>query len=136
MATNFPRGPFGNPISLRGAMNGLLEDSYVWPSPNGHSPAPSVAVDIWQTQNELVVRTQAPGVRPEDLSISVLNGTLTMMGDCKSEPIPPSARVLRQEIGRGEWQRSFELPFSVQVDNAEACFEHGVLTLTLPRAEQ
>ena len=125
MATNFRSGPFGEAISLRDAMNSLLQDSFVRPTTSGPSQGRPVPVDIWQTENELILRALAPGVRPDDLSISVLNGTLTLRGECKPEPIAPGARVLRQEIVPGEWQRSFELPFTIQVDKAEARFEHG-----------
>ncbi len=136
MATDFRSAPFGDFVSLRQAMNNLLEDSFVRPSTTGASRGPSVPVDIWQTENELVVRVLAPAVRPEELSISLLNGTLTLKGECKPEPIAPGARVLRQEIAQGGWERSFELPFSVQADKAEARFDHGVLTVTLPKADE
>lgn len=135
MAMNYPSRPFGDVISLRDAMNNLLQDSFVRPS-NGHSQGPSSPVDIWQTDNELIVRVLAPGVRPDDLSITILNGTLTLKGECKPEPMAAGARVLRHEIVQGSWQRSFELPFSVQVDKAEARFDRGMLTVTLPKAEE
>jgi HSP20 family protein len=83
-----------------------------------------------------VIRALAPGVRPEDLSISLLNGTLILKGESKPDAVAPGAHVLRQEIGQGQWERSFELPFSVQPDKADARFEYGVLTVTLPKADE
>jgi HSP20 family protein len=129
--------PFRDFVSLREAMNSLLEDSFVRPFAAANGVANrSVPVDIWQTENELVVRASVPGVRPDELSISVLNGVLTLKGEHKAAAAPQGAHYLRQEIGYGTWERSFELPFSVQPDRAEAHFEHGMLTVTLPKAEE
>ena len=136
MAMNFRSGRPGDFVSLRDAMNGLLEDSFVRPYANGGAQNRSVPVDIWQTENELVIRALAPGVRPDQLSISLLNGTLTLKGESEPEPPASSAHVLRQEIPYGTWERSFELPFSVQADKADARFDHGVLTVTLPKADE
>ncbi len=129
--------PFRDFVSLREAMNTLLEDSFVRPFAAANGVATrSVPVDIWQTENELVVRASVPGVRPEELSISVLNGVLTLKAEHKATEAAPGAHMLRQEIGYGSWERSFELPFSVQADKAEARFEHGILTVSLPKAEE
>jgi HSP20 family protein len=124
-------------VSLREAMNSLLEDGVVRPfAAAGALASRSIPVDIWQTENELVVRASVPGVRSEDLNISVLNGVLTLKGEHKATEVTPGAHVLRQEISHGTWERSFELPFSVQADKAEARFEYGILTVTLPKAEE
>ena len=128
--------PFRDFVSLREAMNSLLEDSFVRPTVNGVSQIRSVPVDIWQTENELFVRAAVPGVRPEELSISVLNCTLTLKGEHKRQVVSEGAHFLRQEIPYGTWERSFELPFSVQAEKADAHFEHGILTVTLPKAEE
>jgi HSP20 family protein len=136
MATMMHLEPFRDAISLREAMNSLLEDSFVRPFAPGNGALRSVPVDIWQTENELYVRASVPGVRPEDLSLSVLNGVLTLKGEHKPAALPQGAHYLRQEIGYGSWERSFELPFSVQAEQAEAHFEHGLLTIKLPKAEE
>jgi HSP20 family protein len=129
--------PFRDFVSLRQAMNSLLEDSFVRPfgAVNGIA-ARTVPVDIYQTENELVVRATVPGVQPEGLSISVLDGVLTLKGEQQAHQAPEGAHYLRQEMSYGTWERSFELPFSVQSDKAEARFEHGILTVTLPKAEE
>jgi HSP20 family protein len=129
--------PFRDFVSLREAMNSLLEDSFARPfSATNGLAARTVPVDIYQTENELVVRAAVPGVHPEDLSISVLNGVLTLKGEQKTHQAPGGAHYLRQEMSHGSWERSFELPFSVQSDQAEARFEHGILTVSLPKAEE
>jgi HSP20 family protein len=137
MATMMHLEPFRDFMSLREAMNSLLEDSFVRPGTGLNGLAGrGVPVDIWQTENELVVRASVPGVQPGDLSISVLNGVLTLKGEHKAQAAKEGAHYLRQEIPYGAWERSFELPFAVQADRAEAHFEHGILTVTLPKAEE
>jgi HSP20 family protein len=129
--------PFRDFVSLRDAVNSLFDESVVQPFRSASNWATrAVPVDIWHTENELVVRASVPGVQPEHMSISVLNGVLTLKGEHKAQEAKQGAHFLRQEIGYGSWERSFELPFSVQADKAEAHFEHGILTVTLPKAEE
>ncbi|MBV9120657.1 MAG: Hsp20/alpha crystallin family protein [Chloroflexi bacterium] len=128
--------PFRDFVSLREAMNSLLEDSVVRPYLAGQSQARSFPVDIHQTENELVVRASVPGVRPEDLQITVLNGVLTLKAEHKSLEQNGTGQYLRQEISYGLFERSFELPFQVQADKAQAQFEHGILTVRLPKADE
>jgi HSP20 family protein len=135
MATTMHLEPFRDFVSLREAMNSLLEDSFVRPLAPGASAVRAFPVDIYQTENELVVRASVPGVRPEELSIAVLNGVLTLKGETKPHSIEGNGQWLRQEIGHGAFERSFELPFRVQAEKAQAHFEHGLLTVTLPKAE-
>ena len=131
--------PFRDFVSLREAMNSLLEDSFVRPflAPNGLPPANRpIPVDIYQTEGELVVRAAVPGVRPEELSINVLNGVLTLKGEHAPRDIEGKGQFLRQEILYGAFERSFELPFAVQAEQAQASFENGILTIRLPKAEE
>src|SRR5947209_5308766 len=123
--------PFRDFVTLREAMNSLLEDSVVRPTGTSNGWTARVPVDIYQTDNELVVRAAVPGVSSDDLNISVMNGILTLKGEQKAHEAPQGAHYLRQEIGYASWERSFELPFSVQSEKAQAHFEHGILTVTL-----
>ncbi|MBV8085280.1 MAG: Hsp20/alpha crystallin family protein, partial [Chloroflexi bacterium] len=80
MATSISRiDPFRDFVSLREAMNSLLEDSWVRPVAGWQAPTASTfPVDIYQTEHELVVRASVPGVQPDDLQIAVLNGVLSL----------------------------------------------------------
>ncbi len=132
--------PFRDFVSLREAMNSLLEDSFVRPftalSQLQAGGARAFPVDIYQTENELVVRASVPGLQPEDINISVLNGVLMLRGEHKLQEANGQGQYLRQEIPYGAFERSFELPFQVQADKAQAHFEHGILTIRLPKAEE
>jgi HSP20 family protein len=130
--------PFRDFVSLREAMNSLLEDSFVRPlATNWTQGQTTFPVDIYQTEHELVVRASVPGIQPDDLQISVLNGILTLKGEHKAqEPREEKGQWLRQEMRYGAFERSFELPFPVYAEKAAATFEHGILTVRLPKAEE
>jgi len=128
--------PFGELVSLRQAMDRLFEDSFVrptrWPAQEG-VPLP---LDVQVTDNELVVNAQLPGIKPEDVAITVENGTLTIAGETRSDDRTERDQYLLQEIRRGSVSRTVTLPDGLEPDKATANFEHGVLTLHIPRAEQ
>ena len=83
-----------------------------------------------------VVTAELPGVSPDDVEISVVGETLTIHGDRKSEEVDEKATYHRQERACGQFNRSIELPFMVESDKVSAKLEKGLLTITLPRAEQ
>ncbi len=127
--------PFRDLISLREAMDQLFEESFVrpwgtltrWEGP---------AVDMYETDNAVVVKAAIPGVGPKDVEISVTGDTLTIRGEVKKEEKVKEENYIRRERYYGSFCRSFLLPTKVVADDAEAVFEHGVLTLTLPKAEE
>ena len=94
------------------------------------------AMDIYQTDNEVVVKATMPGVKAEDLHISITGDTLTLQGEIKEEKEVKEANYHMRERRSGSFSRSITLPVRVQVDNAKADFADGVLTLTLPKAEE
>jgi len=130
--------PFNEMVSLRDAMNRLFEDSFIRP---GAWPLPfddgfSVPADVIETKDNVIVKMSAPGVKPEDIDIAVVGDTLTVKGEMKSEEQFEEGSYIRKERRFGSFQRTFSLPASVASDKAKAEFEHGVLTLTLPKAEE
>ncbi len=131
--------PFGELLSLRQAMDRLLEDSYVRPRGGWGSSVQEggpLALDISTTTDALVVEAALPGVRPDDVEITVEDGTLTIRATSANEREGSEGGYLVQEIRRGEFSRSVSLPSGLEPDRAEATFENGVLTLRIPKAEQ
>jgi HSP20 family protein len=130
--------PFNEMVSLRDAVNRLFEDSFirpgVWPTP--FDGGLSVPIDMLETKDNVVVKMSAPGVKPEDIDISVVGDTLTVKGETKSEEQSEEGSYIRKERRFGAFQRTLSLPASVASDKAKAEFENGVLTLTLPKAEE
>jgi HSP20 family protein len=130
--------PFGELLSLRQAMDRLFEDSFVRPRAWAGSliESSTLPLDVSSSADELVVEAALPGVKPEDVDITIENGTLTIRGQTASERREGEGDYLVQEIRRGEFSRSVTLPSGLEPDKATASFDNGVLTLRVPKAEQ
>ena len=130
--------PFKEMMSLREAMNRLVEDSFIrpgtWLTPFDVD-ALGVAMDVIETKDAIIVKASVPGIKPEDIDVSVTGDVLTIKGETASEEKIEQGSYLRQERRFGKFERNLTLPSLVTADKAEAKFEHGVLTLTLPKAE-
>jgi len=129
--------PFREMMSLRNAMDKLFEESFVRPSrvwPElGEADVP---LDVYQTENEFVVKASLPGIKPDEVEITITGDTLTIKGEHREEEEVKEADCLRKERRYGSFARTVRIPVPVQSDKAEAAFENGVLTLTLPKAEE
>lgn len=95
----------------------------------------SPAVDIMETDDELIVKADLPNVRIEDIDIRVENQTLTVSGSRKFEKDEKVKGYHRIERSYGEFVRSFAVPSTVDTDKVAADYKNGVLTITLPRKE-
>ena len=130
--------PFGELVSLRQAMDRLFEDSFVRPRMwvGSALESSSLALDAQMNQDELLVQAALPGVKPENVEITIENGTLTIAGESQSETKDENNQYLLQEIRRGSFVRSVTLPNGLEPDKTTASFDNGVLTLRIPRADQ
>jgi HSP20 family protein len=130
--------PFEELMSLREAMDRLFEESIVrpragWPA---RWAAGTLAVDMYETNDDVVVKTAIPGIKPEDVDITIAGDTLTIKGETKVEAEVERDCYICQERRYGSFSRSLLLPTSIVADKARAEFENGILTLTLPKAEE
>jgi HSP20 family protein len=130
--------PFSDLMSLREAMDRLFEESYVRPGSRAAAPygPADLALDIYETDDVFVVTASLPGVKPEDVEITITGDTLLIKGETKAEAQVEKANYLRQERRFGVFARSIIMPAPVQADKAEAKFKDGVLTLSIPKAEE
>jgi len=94
------------------------------------------AVDIYETENELVIKADLPDVNPQNLDIRVENNILTIRGERKFESKVTEDNYLRVERAYGSFSRSFSLANSVKTDDIKADYQNGVLTLSLPKREE
>ncbi len=92
------------------------------------------AVNVYDQDNELLITAEIPGVKAEDLELTVANGVLTLRGKRQGTEGIPDDRYRRQERPRGPWQRSLNLPERIQEDLLSAEFTNGVLKIHLPKA--
>jgi HSP20 family protein len=129
--------PFGEMVEMRRAMNrafghGFVRPWRVWGWENG---AAFVPVDVYETDGEVVLKASLPGIKPEDVEVSITGDTLTIKGEFKAEEETEKRSHYCQERRYGSFHRALTLPTEVESEKAEAVFEHGVLTLTMPKAE-
>jgi len=129
--------PASEMVSLRDAMDRLLGESFIrpWFGRGTLFGGEALALDMYETGNEVVVEATVPGVKPEEIDVQVTGNTLTIKGERKEEKKEERASYIYQERSFGSFCRSVTLPTEVDVDKANAEFEHGVLTLTLPKSE-
>ncbi|MBA3779363.1 MAG: Hsp20/alpha crystallin family protein [Chloroflexi bacterium] len=131
--------PLGELMSLRQAMDRLFEDSFVrphtWAGGQG-GEVQTLPLDVRMTPDELVVTAALPGVKPDDVDVTVNGDTLTISGTTADEQRGDEEGYLYQEIRRGSFTRTVTLPADVRADQATARFENGMLTLSIPKAEE
>ena len=126
--------PMREMITLREAMDRLFNDAFTPSSFSGGLQIP--AVDLYQTDDEVVVKASLPGLKAEDVQITVTGEMLTLKGEFKQkEDVKEKAYHLREQR-YGLFERAFALPTEVVADKAKAEFENGILTITLPKAEE
>lgn len=94
------------------------------------------AVDVYEDKDAVKIVAELPGVKPEDVRISLENQTLTVRGEKRQVAEEKTERVHRYERSYGAFERSFSLPGTVDADRIEASFDGGLLTVTLPKVER
>jgi HSP20 family protein len=135
--TNLSRwDPFNEMLSLREAMNQLLEESFVAPSMARRDQGFVPALDLSESAEGYLVEVQVPGVRPEDVQITVENNVLTIKGELRQESEDKKRNYHRLERRYGSFQRTIALPSTVKADAIQASLTNGVLRLDIPKAEE
>jgi HSP20 family protein len=128
--------PFTELMSLRQAMDKLLEDSPVTPFQfiNTAGLSLTTPIDVYHTNGNVVVKAALPGVKPEDIDITITGNTLSIKGETKAEENTKRKDYLYRERRYGAFRRSVTLPSGLKTDKSEAKFENGILTLTIPKS--
>jgi HSP20 family protein len=118
---------------LQREMNRLFDDNY----PARLRRAPGYpAMNVWANDEGLLITAEVPGVKPEEIDVNVVGDTLTLSGVRTPDELDEDSRYHRQERGYGNFTRTIQLPFPVDVGEVEAAFKNGVLNISLPRAEE
>jgi len=94
------------------------------------------ALDVMEDKDNLIVRAELPGMKREDIDVSLHDGSLSISGERKGEEKHKDAEVYRAERFYGRFQRTVTLPSPVQVDKVKAVYKDGILTITLPKTEE
>ena len=94
-----------------------------------------LTIDVYQTENDIVIKSTIAGVKPEDLDVTINNDMVTVKGERKNEEIVESGNYYYQECYWGSFSRSVLLPVDVIPEKADAALKNGILTIRLPKAE-
>jgi HSP20 family protein len=128
--------PVREMMTLREAMDRLFDDAFTRPINLRDGGWTSPAVDMYQTDDEVVVRAALPGFKADEVQINVTGDVLTLRGETKHEEEKKERAWHIREHRWGSFERSIALPTEVTADKAVADFENGILTITLPKAEE
>ena len=123
-------------ISPDSQLNRLFSDFFGHATQEQNLTTWAPAVDIYEGENELVVKADLPDVKPEELDIRVANNILTIRGERKFDKKLDEKNYLRVERAYGSFARSFSLANTVNTDAIKADYKDGVLTLSVPKREE
>ena len=121
-------------MTLREAMDRLFDDAFTRPLGFARENG-TPAIDMYQTDDEVVVKTAIPGFKADDVQINVTGDVLTVRGEMRQDEDNQEKTWQMREHRWGSFERSVLLPTEVSADKARAEFENGVLTITMPKAE-
>ena len=122
-------------MTLREAMDRLFDDAFTRPLSirDGWSVP---AIDMYQTDDEIVVKAALPGIKTDEVQINITGEVLTLKGEMKHEEDKKEKAWHIHEQRYGSFERSVVLPTDVVADKAKAEFDNGILTITLPKADE
>lgn len=134
------RRPLDGMTSLR-RLNSILDEAFnAWPFQPQESGSLTSSwlppCDVFEDKSAVKIVAEVPGVKAEDVKISLENNLLTLRGEKKQQAEERTERVHRYERSYGLFERSFALPNLVDADKIEAKYDNGILTVTLPKAER
>ena len=137
MSAIIRREPSRDLVSLRDMMGRLMDDGF-FRTPWAFSGLAdeTLSVDLYETDDAVMVKATLPGVKADDVDISVTRDVLSIRGEVKEESEIDEAKYYRRERRYGRFNREIALPVPVIAEKAEAEFTDGILTLTLPKVEE
>lgn len=126
--------PFRDITTLRDEMNRLFNRTVGEGVSSGSAWTP--AVDIFDTDQAIVLRAELPGLDPDDIEIEIDDNTLSLKGERRFEETVQEGRYYRLERAYGHFQRNVTLPQGVKADEISATFDKGVLSVRVPKADE
>ena len=124
-------------VSFEDAMERLFDERFfrpLWIGTGERSVVP--ALDVFMTPDAVIAKVALPGVKPEDVDVTVGDDLVTICGSFQEEKETNDAGYVHKELSQGKFSRNFSLPTAVKADAAKAEFKDGLLTLTLPKTEE
>ncbi|MBX3083156.1 MAG: Hsp20/alpha crystallin family protein [Anaerolineae bacterium] len=131
MATIMRWNPVREMVEMQRAMDRAFSDKF-YGSKSDYRGAWTLPVDAYATDDAIVLKANVPGLKPEELNVTLEGDTLTIRGEVKAEDV--KSYLLRERM-TGKFERTLTINTPIDAAKVEATFEKGVLTLTLPKAE-
>lgn len=130
--------PFRDLVTTQDRLNRLFNETLgrVWGDEGSRTGSWIPAVDIYETEQSVVLKAELPGVDPKDVEVTVHEGTLYLKGERKYESEVKEENYHHVERAYGGFARSLTLPASIDEEKVQAEFKDGVLTLTMPKREE
>jgi HSP20 family protein len=146
MVSRFPINSVASDvISLRQAMDRMFNDTFTtgrnFPANavrKSGSGSAAIALDVYATEDQAVVLAAVPGVDPEQIDVRIEKNTVTLKGEIANAAASAEAKGASwylHELPYGKFERSLTLPWDIDLETADATFQHGLLRLTLPKAQ-
>ncbi len=132
------KGHYGDIISLTDELDRFFHEGWQGFPDKDFLPEKvwNPAIDLYETDENLMVKAELPGLEKKDIKITLSDGLLTITGEKKQEKETKKKNYRRLETSYGSFQRVIELPFPVRADKVKADYKRGVLEITLPKAEE
>ena len=124
-------------VTVRDAMERLFDERFlqpIWPLYGEREATP--ALDLYSTQEAVIAKVALPGVKPEDVDVTIADDIVTIRGSYQEEKETTEAGYVHKELSRGSFSRTFAVPTAVKAEAATASFNDGLLTVTLPKTEE
>ncbi len=128
--------PFREMAELRATMDRLLNETRNLPMLATEETIWMLPLDVSETEDAYIVKASIPGVNPDDIDVTLTDNLLTIKAEVKEEKEVEEAKYHLRERRFGVFSRSITLPTAVEAEKVEAVYENGVLTLTIPKAEE
>lgn len=131
--------PYRDLVSIRDSLDRLMDDRFSQAFTDLAGPrtySASIPLDMYEKNGELVVKTDLPGVKPEEIEVNIKGDRLSIKGEFRSQDDDDRDDVHILERGYGKFQRTIVLPENIDPEDVEAIYEDGVLTLSLPKSMQ
>lgn len=123
-------------MTLREAMDHLFDEAFTRPLGLATDGWSRPAIDMYQTDDEVVVKASLPGIKADEVQINITGDVLTLRGETRQQEEKKEKAYHLREQRWGSFERSIALPTAVSADKATAEFENGILTITMPKSEE
>ena len=133
--------PFGmerwaNASDIQGEVNRLFDSFFGRPAAGAAGRTWAPAVDLYETNDDLVLTMEVPGVRDKDVTVSITGDLLSIKGERRFEHDVKEQQLLHVERTYGKFERLVQLPIPVQADKVKASYRDGILEVRLPKTEE